>query len=52
MAALTGQTWVTTMPGEVKSGQMELTEFVTDTPQMLRAVAVEVLALVQFVGAR
>jgi hypothetical protein len=48
----TGQLAVTTIWGVVKMGQVVVAEFATSTPQTLRAVAVEVLVLEQFVGAK
>jgi hypothetical protein len=40
------------MPGDVVTAQVVVAEFVTDTPQMLRPVAVDVLVLEQFAGAK
>jgi hypothetical protein len=52
MAGVTGQIWVTAMAGAVTIGQMAPAELVTETPQMLWAVAVEMLAEAQLAGAR
>ena len=44
---MAGQASVTTRAGVVSTGQVAVAEFVTETPQMLRPVAVEVLVLEQ-----
>jgi len=49
---VTGHTTVTATCGAVRIGQVDVAEFVTDTPQMLCPVAVEMLVLEQFVGAK
>jgi hypothetical protein len=47
-----GHEAVTATCAAVRTGQVNGTEFVTDTPQMLRPVAVEMLVLEQLVGAK
>ena len=51
-AKLNGHTCVTVIAGVVVIAHVVLVEFVTAIPQMLRPVTVDMLVLVQFVGAR
>ena len=46
-----GQFWVTRRRGVVRTAQVELAALVTETPQMLPAVATVVLVEEQLVGA-